>query len=162
MVEMFRTKNTYSPVDRAAQELEQKIRSLERQIQELSSPRSTSAIQSPAERLTGYFKKHLMPPTTKMVVPTRSRSDLFDLTDEPLKELASPPVSFSVRAESDLFTAPTCPPVSRDRKLAEFLSVGSFRNHQPLKHEQRANKRRFYIWIALALTALCVVWIVVR
>ena len=155
-------KKQESPVDRAARQVEDQIRVLERQIQELDSGKTVQQTEPSGVRLAGYFKEMLTPPQTKHIAGTRSRRDLFDLSNEPLKDLAAEPVQFIARTESDLFVPPVSTTSTHDGKFAAFLSFGSVKTYRPLKHEQRENKKRFFIWVGLAVAALCLVWIVVR
>ena len=159
---MLRVKKQASPVDRAAKQVEEQIRSLERQIQEFNSGRTVPQSEPSGARLAGYFKELLTPPQTKPVAGARTRHDLFDLPDEPLKDLAAESVKFNARVEPDLFAQPVSAATVHDGKFAAFLSFGSVKTYRPLKHQQQANKKRFYIWVGLALAVLGVAWIVVR
>ncbi len=175
-----------SPVDRAVEDLEKQIATLQKQMRQLSadgssgthSPSSrpdapTHEPSSPAEKVTRFVKDMLRPPPKKPVSPSyRTRKDLFDVSAEPLKELEAEPIAFSPKTEQDLFggTAATAEKATGqidcstkpEEKLAHYLSAGSIKTYKPLKHVQRQTRNRFFMWLGLSFFALWILYAVVR
>lgn len=181
-----------SPVDRAVEDLEKQIATLQRQMRQLSADGSPGAPRpssggdapvrepsSPAEKVTRFVKDMLRPPPKKPVSPSyRTRKDLFDVSAEPLKELEAEPIAFSPKSEKDLFTGTAqttgeAQPGGRagaqidcstkpEEKLAHYLSAGSIKTYKPLKHVQRQTRNRFFMWLGLSFFALWILYAVVR
>ena len=62
-------------------------------------------------------------------------------------------------AQPELFTAPT----NDSGKLGQYLASASLRPPKPqLKHVQRENRHRFYLWLGLSFVAVWLIYAVVR
>ena len=89
-------KRSSSPVDRAVAELEAEIATVERQARQLTVAAVPSKTVSPAETMAKFMKEMLTPPSNKpMPVSYQTRKDLFDVTAEPMKDLAAEPITFA-------------------------------------------------------------------
>ena len=173
----FRRKSA-DPIDRAIDDLDRQIATLQRQLREMGTqpgggpePRRSEA---PVQSFTRFVKGVLAPPRRSTDSLSRAREDLFDVKAEPLKELEAEPIAFANRPEPDLFTrAPGAVPASATaletaqvvpphEKLAHYLGAGSIKSYKPLKHVQRKNRNRFFMWMGLSLVALWIIWFVIR
>ena len=171
------------PVDRAVEELDEKITEVQRRLRAIErDPARASKLgpirtkQNSGESITKFVKDMLTPPTKKPPTPSyQTRRDLFDVPTEPLKDLEAEPVAFAPRVEPDLFSktgAPltqTAEPAAQidcstkpEEKLAHYLSAGSIRSYKPLKRVQRQTRNRFFMWIGLSFVALWFIYAVVR
>ncbi len=174
-----------NPIDRAVDDLEKQISTLQKQMRELSANESPEAggpsgngsgarpALSPAEKTTRFIKEMLSPPPKKSAAPSyKTRQDLFDVSAEPLKELEAEPIAFSPKTEPDLFAGATqgkggapaqidCS-TKPDEKLAHYLSAGSIKSYKPLKRVQRQTRNRFFMWLGLSFVALWLLYAVVR
>jgi len=165
-----------NPIDRAVEDLERQITTLEKQMRELSATESQGGARpapSPAEKTTRFIKEMLSPPPKKSAAPSyKTRQDLFDVSAEPLKELEAEPIAFSTKSEPDLFAGgPQARPgvasqidcsTKPDEKLAHYLSAGSIKSYKPLKRVQRQTRNRFFMWLGLSFVALWILYAVVR
>jgi hypothetical protein len=165
-----------NPVDRALSDINRKIESVERQLRDMghntgSKPAAPAAITSataemPARSVKQYVKEMLTPPARRSTTPARpSRRDLFDATD-PMKELEEEPITFAQTPAPDLFAAattaskPATATASAGEKLAHYLAAGTLRAPKPtLKHVQRENRNRFFMWLGFA--GLIVLWLII-
>jgi hypothetical protein len=180
-----------NPIDRAVEDLEKQITTLQKQMRELSANESPGsggssangsggkAALSPAEKTTRFIKDMLAPPPKKSTAPSyKTRQDLFDVSAEPHKELEAEPIAFSPKTEPDLFAGTTQARVGGhavanapeqidcstkpDEKLAHYLSAGSIKSYKPLKRVQRQTRNRFFMWLGLSFVALWLLYAVVR
>jgi hypothetical protein len=144
-----------SPVDRAAAELEAQIAALQHQVRQLEQPRVAAKPKPPT--LWEKFVQVLQPPKRTPALPPRR--DLFDVSPNPVKELAGESAAVAGR-EPDLFS----PTRGRDQqeKLAHYLQAGSLGAQKPLRHVQRKHRQQFAVWLSLAIVVVVVLWIVVR
>ena len=176
------------PIDRAVQDLDREIVRLQREIRRLSdSPlpaeradqRLPNPARSPLQSIETFLRSMLAPPRRTSASEERARRDLFDLTDDPLKELDTEPVVFAGKSRPDLFSA-SATAAARDSgpkpgvvipfgksaaggtRLAEYLSAGSPKAYKPLKHVQRQERKRFFMWIGLAFAVLWLIYVVIR
>ena len=134
---------------------------------------------SPTEKVTRFVKGILSPTEDTAAAANRARQDLFDVPDEPLKELEAEPITFAHKPEPDLFaaatasattTAPirstaaleTAQVVPPQDKLAHYLGAGSIKSYKPLKRAQRQLRNRFFMWLGLSFVALWIIWFVIR
>ena len=159
----FRQK-TANPIDRAVEDLQRQIATLQRQSRALEH-RPQSPVAAKAESVTKFVKEMLTPPPKKPVVAYKPRRDLFDSAAEPLKEIEAEPVAFAQKPEPDLFAAPKkidCAP-KPEEKLGLYMSAGSLKGFKkPLRVEQRKNRNRFFMWLGLSCVALWFIWAVIR
>lgn len=157
------------PVDRAVQELQDRIAQLEREQRRLARAQPAPGVE-PAPAATsrvGVFVKTMLTPVAPVATPPyhAPRRDLFDPPATPLKELEDAPVEFGPRAvEPDLFGSrpPARPGGSNEEKLARYLGAGSIRSYKPTTSIQRRDRNRFLAWIGLAVAALWVIFVVIR
>jgi hypothetical protein len=160
----FRSKPV-GPVDRAVEDIERQIKTLERQIHQLDATGSGEVEKTPLDNITQYIREALSPPKKrKTTAPPRERYDLFDLPAAPLQELQVDNVG-AIYHEPPGTAATVTRPAGKtgDRKLATFLGAGTFHGQKPvLKHVQRKNQKRFYMWMGLALAVLCLFYFIVR
>ncbi len=170
------------PIDRAINDLDQKIATLQHQLRELETKPAQGLDRSQTNRLPhapvqvlSEFMKNLLLPTKRATDPSESvRQDLFDVSAEPLKDLEAEPIAFANKPEPDLFagesgalvgmstaleTAEVVPP---HEKLAHYLGAGSIKSYKPLKHVQRQMRNRFFMWLGLSFAALWIIWFVIR
>lgn len=173
----FRRKRA-DPIDRAIDDLDRQIAALQRQLREVGTqPAGALAHRRPeasAQTFTKLVKGLLAPSRRSVDSFSRSRGDLFDVKDEPLKDLEGEPIAFANRPEPDLFThAPGTAPASAaaletaqvvppHEKLAHYLGAGSIKSYKPLKHVQRKARNRFFMWMGLSFVALWIIWFVIR
>jgi hypothetical protein len=166
----LRRKRT-GPVDRAVEDLDRQLATVQRQLQQFSTaevgniapPRSAS----PATTVTTFVKEVLKPPTKSPPPPVKSRRDLFDVAAEPMKDLEAEPIAFAPKTDTDLFAKPPLPTridcaPRPEEKLAHYLSAGSIKSYKPLKHVQRKTRNRFFMWLGLSLVAVWLIWAVIR
>ena len=172
---MARRTKRKGPVDRAVADLDDQIVTLQKQVRELEAAKEgrpvSARVPSKAETMTKFVKETLTPPAKKPPTPTsRKRKDLFDVPNEPLKELEAEPIAFAQKTAADLFTPPAgtttatqidCS-IKPQEKLAHYLSAGSIKSYKPLKHVQRQTRNRFFMWLGLSLIALWFIYAVVR
>ncbi|MGD0652650.1 MAG: hypothetical protein ABSA97_16175 [Verrucomicrobiia bacterium] len=179
-----------TPVDRAVEELDRQIASLQKQLRQMSVENPTNGFAplvgtssaarsaSSAEKAMKFIKDVLRPPGERSpALSTRTRRDLFDIPTEPLKDLEAEAIAFSRKAEPDLFAGiekETAAPAEAkaqtqidcttkpEEKLAHYLSAGSIKTYRPLKHVQRQTRNRFFMWLGLSLIALWVLYAVIR
>ena len=128
------------------------METVERQLRTMGH--ATPAPAAPArESGSGFLRRMLTPPAQR---PTsRSRRDLFDVPDNPLPALVDAPVTTSVAAaQPELFSV-----TNTGAKLSQYL----VKPPKPqLKHVQRENRNRFYVWLGLAFAAVWLIYAVVR
>ena len=137
------------PVDRALADVNRQIEILERQLRGMG-PAPEPVPQKP----TSNFLRRMLAPPEQRLAP-RPRHDLFELPVNPIQELADTPAILPV-AQPGLF------PTART-KLAEYLASASVKPPKPqLKHVQRENRHRFYLWIGLSFVAVWLIIAVVR
>ncbi|HTS18278.1 MAG TPA: hypothetical protein VMP11_11940 [Verrucomicrobiae bacterium] len=131
----FRSKRD-DPIDRAINDLDHQIASVQRQLRELSAdpdaargigslaggPATASA--SPAEKVTRFVRGVLSPTTNDGSNAERARHDLFDVAAEPLKELEAEPIAFAHKPEPDLFAA-TSAAATNTRPVSMSLDPGT-------------------------------------
>jgi hypothetical protein len=166
----FWQKQKANPIDRAVEDLEKQIATLQRQLRTAETGgKPQSPVAAKAESVTKLVKELLTPPPKKEARAARkSRRDLFDATAEPLKDLEAEPIVFTQPPAPDLFAHATpgqridCAP-KPEEKLAIYISAGSLKGFKrPLRVEQRRNRNRFLMWIGLGFVALWFIWAVVR
>jgi hypothetical protein len=163
----FWQKQKTNPIDRAVEDLEKQIATLQRQVRTVETGgKPQSSVAATAESVTRLVKQALTPPPKKaMRPPGRPPRDLFDTMAEPLKDLEAEPIAFAATPAPDLFTAKKridCAPRPED-KLGIYISAGSLQGFKrPLRVEQRRNRNRFWMWIGLGFMALWFIWAVVR
>ena len=156
-----------SPIDRAVEDLEQQIATLQRQMRmaETGKSRPPSPVAATAESMTKFVKEMLTPPPKTVAATGRPKRDLFDGAAEPMKELEAEAIAFAKQPEPDLFAPATkidCAPKAEE-KLAIYISAGSLKGFKrPLRTEQRQNRNRFLMWLGLSFVALWFIWAVVR
>ena len=148
---MFAERKTQTPIDRALADVQHQSTELERRIRETESP----ATAMPAPDTRGAWKQWFARPTRQSLRAAAhlSRRDLFDAPAAPLKDLQDGALPFE--QQPDLFAQPR-------EKLAEYLNAGPMKMRTPLRRAQRENRRKFYLWLTLALVVLGLLWIVVR
>jgi hypothetical protein len=170
------------PVDRAVEELDEKLAQVQHELRIIKCDPSRTAVNQTrgkrpsAKAVAQFIKDILTPPAKKPVTPScQTHRDLFDSPAEPLKDLEGAPVAFAPRVEADLFSK-TGAPLSQtaepsaqidcstkpEEKLAHYLSAGSIKSYKPLKRVQRQTRNRFFMWIGLSLVALWFIYAVVR
>jgi len=173
----------HDPIDRAIDDLDQKIASLQRQLREAEvgpnplsdhSPRTRS---NPVQAISSFAKNFLRANDSGTAHrPGSHPQDLFDVTAEPLKDLEAEPIAFASKSEPDLFAGPpigtssadssaaleTAEVVPAHQKLAHYLGAGSIKSYKPLKHVQRQMRNRFFMWLGLSFAALWIIWFVIR
>jgi hypothetical protein len=177
------------PIDRAINDLDQQIATVQRQMREAASGPArapgirpmdaTAGGRTSASVITfvGLVKGMLAPPKRELRTSDRVRQDLFDVNAEPLKELEAEPIAFAKKPEPDLFAHPsssgrpaaagtvaleTAQVVPPQEKLAHYLGAGSIRSYKPLKRVQRQTRNRFFMWLGLSFFALWIIWFVIR
>lgn len=169
------------PIDRAISDLDHQIATVQRQLRELSHDPASEieAVASPTVRVTRFVKGILSPSEDATAAANRARQDLFDVPDEPLKELEAEPIAFARKPEPDLFAAATASATSTtpirstaaletaqvvptQDKLAHYLGAGSIKSYKPLKRAQRQLRNRFFMWLGLSFVALWIIWFVIR
>ena len=159
-------KDKHGPIDRAVESLEQQIQTLEYQIRDLDTRGANSpaarAAEASAVQMKKFVTEMLTPPRPRVETSYRSQPELFDVPDNPMQDLEATPIAFGPSPNPDLFTEPPKSPDS-DKKLAQYLSAGSFRMpKKELKHVARQNRQRFYMWVGLSMVALWVIYAIVR
>ena len=165
----WRKENT-NPIDRAVEDLEQQIASLQQQVRTMETgERPPSPVAATAESMTKFLKEILTPPSKGATdAAYKTRRNRLDTAADPMKDLEAEPIAFAPPTEPDLFThAQTatridCAP-KPEEKLAIYMSAGSLKGFKkPLRLEQRQNRNRFFMWIGLSFAALWFIWAVVR
>jgi hypothetical protein len=171
---MLRKRQT-RPVDRCVGELQRKIGALEREIRSLEQRRQAAETQkvtkseatdSSLESASNLIKAMLQVPSRQPPEPTyRVRQDLFDAVD-PVKELdaGAMPAVVPAAARTDVAKAvePVKPAVEPQRKLATYLSAGTFRNQHPLKRSEREARHRILTWMGLSCVVIWIMFVVLR
>jgi hypothetical protein len=177
----FRRKHA-DPIDRAIDDLDHKIATLQRQLREMETKPAqaldrpqTNRLPSTPVQVLSKFMRNMLLPTKRTTAPSHPlRQDLFDVNAEPLKDLEAEPIAFANKPEPDLFAgAPDMPVgasvvletaevVPSHEKLAHYLGAGSIRSYKPLKHVQRQMRNRFFMWLGLSFAALWIIWFVIR
>lgn len=162
---MARWRKEADPIDRAVEDLDRKIATLQRQARALET-RPASPVAATAETMTKFVKEMLKPPAMKPATSYKARRDLFDASAEPMKDLEAESIAFAKQPPSDLFTHSTtkidCAPKAEE-KLAIYISAGSLKGFKrPLRVEQRKNRNRFFMWLGLSCVALWFIWAVIR
>lgn len=144
------------PVDRVLADVSRQIETVERQLRAMGHATNAPA-PAPRESARNFLQRILTPPARRPAV--RPRRDLFDVPVNPLTELDDTPVALSVPgAQSELFTA-----TSAGGKLGQYLVSAGLRPPKPqLKHIQRENRHRFYLWLGLSCVAVWLIYAVVR
>ena len=170
------------PIDRAINDLDQQIATVQRQVREMETQperaleRHRSGVVATAPVLTfTRFVKDMLVPQKRAVDPScRERQDLFDVSAEPLKDLEAEPIAFAQKPEPDLFThtpgttagssivLETAQVVPPQEKLAHYLGAGSIKSYKPLRRVQRQTRNRFFMWLGLSFVALWIIWFVIR
>ena len=168
------------PIDRAINDLDQQIASVQRQLREMSNDPARAgqpAPPSPGQTVTKFVKDMLATSRGTDGPTYRTREDLFDVNAEPLKELEAEPIAFARKPEPDLFTSPaptmngaitgnaaleTAQVVPPQEKLAHYLGAGSIKTYKPLRRAQRQSRNRFFMWLGLSFFALWIIWFVIR
>jgi hypothetical protein len=180
------------PIDRAINDLDHQIATVQRQLRELTNDPARAAtighyagdarqtVVSPAKKVTRFVRNILSTSGDFTDTPQRARQDLFDVVAEPLKELEAEPIAFAHKPEPDLFstaasasathTSPTTSTVALEtaqvvppqEKLAHYLGAGSIKSYKPLKRVQRQLRNRFFMWLGLSFVALWIIWFVIR
>ena len=153
-----------SPIDRAVEDIEQQIATLQRQVRaaETGKAKPQSPVAATAESMTKFVKEMLTPPPKAGSPAYRPKRDLFDGAAEPMKDLEAEAIAFS--PQPDLFAPKRidCAPKAEE-KLAIYIGAGSLQGFKkPLRVEQRRNRNRFFVWIGLSFVALWFIWAVVR
>lgn len=144
-----------TPIDRAIADVERQIAELERQMRQASVSISPTAV-SESSSLMGTLKRWLQPPPRRSPAPPRpARRDLFDLPLNPVKELDVGVTPFE--QQPDLFRS-----ANSAGKPASSFCNGTLKPRLPLKHVQRQNRHRFYLWLVLGIVALGALWLLVR
>ena len=144
------------PVDRALADVSRQIETVERQLRAMGH--ATSApVTPPRESARNFLQRMLTPPARRQAV--RPRRDLFDPPVNPLHELDDTPVALSVAgSQPELFTV-----TNAGGKLGQYLASASLRPPKPqLKHVERENRHRFYLWLGLSCVAVWLIYAVVR
>jgi len=162
-------KQKADPIDRAVEDLERKIATLQQQVHVMETGSSpVSPVVAKAEAMKKFVKEMLTPPQKMPAATYRARRDLFDTAAEPLKDLEAEPIAFAQQPDPDLFAhAATaqkidCAP-KPEEKLGIYMSAGSLHGfRKPLRVEQRRNRNRFFMWMGLSFVALWFIWAVVR
>lgn len=156
-----------SPIDRAVDDLEQQIATLQRQVRaaETGKTQPQSPVAATAASMTKFVKQMLTPPQKAPAASYRPKRDLFDGAAEPMKDLEAEAIAFSPKPEPDLFGSPKridCAP-KPEEKLRLYIGAGSLQGFKkPLRLEQRKNRNRFFVWIGLSFVAIWFIWAVVR
>ena len=146
------------PVDRVMADVSQKIETVERQLRTIGHATTAPQRRTPLEPARNFLWRLLTPPTCRPV--HRPLDDLFESTTaNPLMELNDGVVMVPVPgAQAELFAAP-----SAGGKLGQYLASASHRPPKPqLKHVQRENRHRFYLWLGLSFVAVWLIYAVVR
>jgi hypothetical protein len=177
----FHRKRT-DPIDRAIDDLDQQIATVQRQLREMETQpgralerhRSGAVATAPMLTFTRFVRDMLVPPKRAVDPSNRARQDLFDVSAEPLKDLEAEPIAFAKKTESDLFPHPpgmtivsstaleTAQVVPPQEKLAHYLGAGSIKSYKPLRRVKRQTRNRFFIWLGLSFVALWIIWFVIR
>jgi hypothetical protein len=150
---MFAERKTQTPIDRAIADVQHQIADLERRARETETPAS-----APHPRDTRDSWKQWFARPTRQSLRTAARStrrDLFDAPATPLKELQDG--AFPFEQQPDLFAQPR-----EKEKLAHFLNAGPMKMRPPLRHVQRKNRQRFYLWLTLGIVVFVLLWLVVH
>jgi len=144
------------PVDRALADVSRQIETVERQLRAMGH--ATSAPATLPRQAAGNFLQRLLTPPSKRPI-MRPRRDLFDPPVNPLHELDDAPVAMSVPGgQPELFSA-----TNAGGKLGQYLVSAGLRPPKPqLKHVQRENRHRFYLWLGLSCVAVWLIYAVVR
>jgi hypothetical protein len=167
------------PIDRAIDDLDQKIATLQHQLREMEirptlvreRPQTSRLPSSPVQVLSQLIRNTLLPEKRMADSSGPLRQDLFDVNAEPLKDLEAEPIAFANRPEPDLFASAsagasvaleTAEVVPSHEKLAHYLGAGSIKSYKPLKHVQRQMRNRFFMWLGLSFAALWIIWFVIR
>jgi hypothetical protein len=169
------------PVDRAMRELDQQLKQVRREIQQLSdqppaSPSPVAAGRPPAPAPAhsphaSFISKMLTPTPSQATVTYRTRRDLFDVADKTVAQLELDALATAPNeSQADLFAAGavarTAPAAERQStkssKLMDYLSAGSIRTYRPLRREQREERNRFLGLIGAATVAVWVIYVLVR
>jgi len=118
--------------------IDRAVADLERQIAELKrrARETEHALAQPRPKQGAWMNRPAPPPR---------RHPLPDVPVEPLKELEQTELPFARQPE--LF--------SRSPEQAA-------RRRLPLRHQQRKNRERFYLWLGLGIVVLGLLWLVVR
>jgi len=148
----FRKSTT--PIDRAVADVERQIADLKHQTRQAESP----APRQPARQ--GLWKEWFAPPPRHMAATTRHAP--LDVPVEPLKELEQTPFPFE--QQPDLFNPARggVNPARSGDKFAQYLNAGPMKTRPLLRHVQRQNRHRFYLWLALGIVVLGLLWLVVH
>ena len=141
------------PVDRALADLSRQIETVEHQLRAMGHATSAPAAVVPRKSASNFLREILTPPARRQAV--RPRRDLFDVPVNPMQELNATSVTTSVPpAQTELFT-----PTNAGTRLTQFIITPP----KPiLKHVQRENRHRFYLWLGLSCVAVWLIYAVVR
>lgn len=174
----FRRKRA-DPIDRAIDDLDHKIATLQRQLREMETnpaqaphrPQTSRLPSTPVQVLSQFVRNTLLPMKRATSTSHPMPQDLFDVNAEPLKDLEAEPIAFANKPEPDLFAgAPVGASIALEsaevvpshEKLAHYLGAGSIKSYKPLKHVQRQMRNRFFMWLGLSFAALWIIWFVIR
>ena len=147
------------PVDRVMADVSQKIETVERQLRTIGHATSAQPSRTPLEPVQSFLRRMLTPPGRRTA--RRPRNDLFESPPvNSLAELNDSAVLLAVpSAQPELFT----PAAAAGGKLGQYLASASLRPPKPqLKHVQRENRHRFYLWLGLSFVAVWLIYAVVR
>ena len=146
------------PVDRVMADVSQKIETVERQLRTIGHATSSSPSRTAVAPAQSFLQRLFLPPQRRPV--RQPRSDLFESPVNPLAELGDATVVLPMPGtQPELFSAPT----TAGGKLGQYLASASLRPPKPqLKHVQRENRHRFYLWLGLSFVAVWLIYAVVR
>lgn len=164
------------PVDRAVDDLDRQIAALQKQMRQLThEPVQSPAIEqaSPANSVSGFFKRMVAPEKKPLTPSYRSIPDLFDGGSGPLKDLEGDAVAFARKPDPDLFSHVANPvggggaeaavaSAQAQEKLAHYLAAGSIKTYKPLRRAQRQTRNRFFMWLGLSFVTFWIIYVVVR
>lgn len=146
------------PVDRVMADVTQKMETVERQLRTIGHATGAPPSRTPLEPARGFFRElfSLRP----RPVSRRPRNDLFESPANPMAELSDAAVVLPMPgAQPELFTTAR----SAGGKLGQYLASASLRPPKPqLKHVERENRNRFYLWLGLSFVAVWLIYAVVR
>ncbi len=160
------------PIDRSMRDLDRQIAAVQKQIRQIThqADRTGPVTARPgqvdsskrSERVT-KFMKEMLATTRRAGTPAHhKRTELFDGGREAIKELETPePDLIGAKMATSAASSTNSTPGAQE-KLAHYLSAGSIRTYRPLKHVQRKQRNRFFMWIGLSCAAFWLLYVVVR
>jgi hypothetical protein len=117
-------------------------------------------------RVRTFIETMLAPPSRATAATYRTRREIPDCEVNPLAALEPAELPFARPHQPDLFAhaaRPKPPATAPDDKLARLLAAGTLRPPKPvLKHVARENRRRFLMWVGLAVLTVWLLYSVVR